>query len=67
MHFVVTNFFSENHAICDGVKKYGRARQPTGENIIWCRKDAACMLDDQDKNIDMLKLIIFITCCLMTD
>jgi len=49
------------------VKKYARARQVTGDNIIWCRKDAVCMPDDQSKNIDTHKLIIFNTCCFMTD
>jgi len=60
-------FFSENHAIYGSVKKYGRATQAAGDNIMWCRKDAVCILDNQGKNIDTLKLVIFNTYCFTTD
>ena len=40
VHFMFNNFFSKNRAVCD-MGKYGRARQVTDDNIVWC----VCMLD----------------------
>jgi hypothetical protein len=31
-------------------KKYGTTRQATGENIMWCGKDAICKPDNNGKN-----------------
>jgi len=42
--------FAENHAVCENVEKYGRARQTTDDNIMLRRKDALCMPDGYGTN-----------------
>ena len=43
-HFMINTFFSRKSCgLCDNVEKYGRAREATGENIIW-RMRVACWI-----------------------
>jgi hypothetical protein len=50
--FYVQKIVAENHAVCENVEKYGRARQTTDDNVMLRRKDAICMPRDYSKITD---------------
>jgi len=44
MHFMLNRlFFRTSQRLSDNVEKYSTARQATGDNTIWSRKDALRM------------------------
>jgi hypothetical protein len=46
--------FPQIYLLWDNIGIYGRAAQPTDDDIIRRRKDTICMLNNADKNIDTL-------------
>jgi hypothetical protein len=50
--FYVQQIVAENHAVCENVEKYGRARQTIDDNAMLRRKDAICMPGNYSKITD---------------
>jgi len=45
-HIMFSNFFWKSCGLWDNVEKYGRARQATGDNIIWFRRGVIWVMDN---------------------
>jgi hypothetical protein len=45
-YYIQSFFFQKSCRFCDNMEKYDRARQATGDSVMWRRKDAICMPDN---------------------